>query len=261
MKRLLQSAFLAAALAAPAAPALAQSQWRTLPAIPVAGEEFVLQVFGTGFGLLPPALPQSTTLVEGTIVSLITDLSPFPSAGGPTPSFLASAVAIANVQGDHDAVRITRFAPPTTQDRESLSGFRTLAPRPAATPTFRSLSGNWFAQAENGTGWNIIQGANGNLFAVWFNYRTTAIPEPAAPLWLVAPGGKWVSPTSFRAVLYETRGSTFDVAFDPARFGVRPVGIVTFDFVDANTVDFNAQFALDTFDLIEKQSRIQRQQF
>ena len=252
---------LIAAAGTAAGQALAQTAdaWRRIPTNPIAGEEFVIQVLGPTSGNVP-AFARGTTRVTGNTVVINTDLGAPPAMiPSPAPQYFSTAAVTLPAVDLYTAVRETRDGSVTYV--ETLGTFPVAPPRPAATPLYRTLSGTYFSDDEVGSGVNIIQSATGQLFSAWFTYRPSPT-QPAESLWLTVPTGKWVSTTEFRGVLYETRGTTLDVAFDPARFAARPVGVVTLRFVSATEVDFEAQLSLDaSFELITKQKRLHRTQF
>lgn len=246
--------FLVAALATcGAAQAQKVLQWRTLPQLPVAGEPFVLQTLVNA----APATNDGT--FHATQVLVFENeirLTSFPPPAAPPPGYPTTHLV-------SQAIILNRFDLHLgLLDNEQFAVFNVSPPRPAATPQFRTLSGNWFAPAENGIGLNIIQGAaSGQLFSIYFTYRQGS-GLLAEPQWFSIPGGKWITPTLFQGLLYETVGSTLDVPFNPARFQARPVGTLTLNFASADRVEFDAQFTLDTsFTLIRKQIALVRQAF
>lgn len=244
---------LAALVLSGAAHAQKVLQWRTLPLLPVAGEPFVLQtLINAGPAVNDGSFHATQTLVFENEIRLTTLAPPLtPPPGYPTTHLVTQAITLQ---------RFDRHL--ALADNETFADFNVSPPRPAAAPLHRALSGNWFAPAESGIGLNIIQGAaSGQLFSIYFTYRQSAglLTEPQ---WFSIPGGKWLTPTRFQGLLYETLGTQLDQPFNPARFQARPVGLLTLDFTSADRVEFDAQLTLDTsFTLIRKQVALQRQQF
>lgn len=245
--------FLAAALAfGGAAHAQKVLQWRTLPILPVAGEPFVLQAL---VNAAPATNDGSFHETQVLVFENEIRLTSFPPPLTPPPGYPTTHLV-------SQVITLDRFDRHLgLLDSEQFADFHVNPPRPAATPQFRTLSGNWFAPSENGIGLNIIQGASGQLFSIYFTYRQGA-GFLAEPQWFSIPGGKWITPTTFQGLLYETRGAPLDKAFTTANFKLRPVGTLTLVFASADRVDFDAQLTLDaSFTLIRKQITLQRQSF
>lgn len=245
--------FLVAALAfGSAAQAQKVLQWRMLPPLPVAGEPFVLQ---TLVNAAPATNDGSFHTTQVLVFENEIRLTSFPPPLAPPPGYPTTHLV-------SQAITLNRFDLHLgLLDGEQFAVFNVSPPRPAATPQSRTLSGNWFAPAENGIGLNIIQGPSGILFSIYFTYRQGSglLTEPQ---WFSVPGGKWITPTTFQGLLYETRGAPLDKAFTPANFHVRPVGTVTLVFAGAERVDFDAQLTLEpSFNLIRKQVALVRQAF
>lgn len=246
--------FLVAALASgSAAHAQKVLNWRMLPPLPVAGEPFLLQ---TLVGAAPATNDGSFHATQVLVFENEIRLTTLPPPLTLPPGYPATHLVT-------QAITLSRFDRHLAlADGDQFADFNVSPPRAAATPQFRSLSGNWFTPAENGIGLNIIQGAaSGQLFSIYFTYRQGS-GLLAEPQWFSIPGGKWIAPTVFQGLLYETLGSTLDVPFNTARFQARPVGTLTLTFANADRVDFDAQLTLDTsFNLIRKQVALVRQAF
>jgi len=93
---------------------------------------------------------------------------------------------------------------------------------------------------ESGWGITFTQHSPSNqVEAVWYTYDPrqpdSTTPGNFKPLWLVMPGGTWVSPTEFSGNIYATLGTPFG---QPWGFGANnplPITIVgTFDFKFTN---------------------------
>jgi hypothetical protein len=97
----------------------------------------------------------------------------------------------------------------------------------------RDYSGIYDAgeQGESGWGINLSQGMTGNLFLTWYTYT----PD-GKPLWLVASGGVWNTPTSFTGRVYQTTGSPYGAQYNTANSTIKDVGSITLDFTDTKTI-------------------------
>jgi hypothetical protein len=255
--------FLASVLGCAAA-AVAEDRLAIVPERPVAGEPFVIEHLGESRQSLPYLKQRSTVTVNGLDVTLALDFSgpavsapKFPGPfDPPSKTYLAQQVAVVPAAGTY---RLNRMLP--GGQPEALAALLVDPPRAAATPQWTNLSGNFFAPDENGAGVNVIQGASGQVFAILFTYGFQSFvfsPPGSLPTTYVVSGGKWISPVEFRGVMYETYGTPIGVApYDPARFSLHPVGLMTLRFSDRNAVDLDAQFTSG----IRKQKRLGRQQF
>lgn len=242
-------------------------QWRTMPAAPSAGEPFVVQYDGPGGGQV--SVTGSSAQLQGSSLVLRIDLagSFFATAGFP---IRGSAVAVVPDAGSYMFSMIRAFAVP-----DSPVTLGTIAIGPSvgpAAPAFRNLSGNWFDPAQSGSGFNIVQGDSGQLFAVWLTYAPEDPPtgttgQPGR--WLVMPAGRWISPTEFRGILYDTTGPSISASFDPSLLAVVPVGFADLRFADAQQVEFSAQVGYGTqgtvvmslLPVIDKHATLHRFQF
>jgi len=83
----------------------------------------------------------------------------------------------------------------------------------------------WWNPAESGWGLAITHHGD-NIFAVWYTYG-----EDGRPLWVVLPGGKFTSASTFTGKLYTTTGSPYPGRFDPAATRVEEVGTATIEFL------------------------------
>ncbi|HYC36627.1 MAG TPA: hypothetical protein VEC19_09415 [Usitatibacter sp.] len=101
----------------------------------------------------------------------------------------------------------------------------------AAAPAHRELDGNWFDPAQPGWGVNLVQGDSGALFGVVLNYREFSFSEFAnyPVIWHVVPDGRWITPTIFRGVLYESVGTRINEAATSSH--TSPVGMATLEFL------------------------------
>lgn len=107
----------------------------------------------------------------------------------------------------------------------------------------------WWNPAESGWGISIRQktpagGTRDAMFAIWFTYdprtpdATTAAGTDHVPLWLPMTDGTWVTPTTYSLRVYATKGTPFAPFWNPADFGIQPVGTATLSFSDANNGTF-----------------------
>jgi cytochrome c553 len=108
-------------------------------------------------------------------------------------------------------------------------------PPPTTTPLF-NYTDLWWNPEESGWGFNIIQHASNNIFAVIYTYDA-----PNRPMWYVLPGGTWTSSATFTGKLYRVTGSPANMPF--AGGGVAEVGNATLLFNGANNA--NLTYSVD----------------
>lgn len=126
-----------------------------------------------------------------------------------------------------------------------VQGSVTVSAGVQAVPAFTGLSGNWFDPAGPGRGLNIVQGASGALFVLWLDHGIPPnwdFPAPHSPSWLVMPSGRWITPTTFRGLLYSSRGSPANQRWDPAALTSAPFGFAALTFSNANELSLDADF-------------------
>ncbi|APV51236.1 hypothetical protein BWI17_17050 [Betaproteobacteria bacterium GR16-43] len=256
-----------------AAPAFAAGI-TTLPDHPVAGEPFVITYAGkipaTEYAPLSYSVFGSTYAQLGSKVAFVTDFTnplqrSTKTVTGTTTiadpynygtHFVATLGAGSyGVTRDYAGLRAGSYTPgPETLPDTIVVG----PPRAAATPASTALSGNYYADDEAGSGVNLIQSPNGQVFAAWFLYAARSYSTPAsAPIWYVAPGGKWITPTRFTAILYETQRTAFNRPVDATVALTLPVGTLTLDVVGSTAIDMDATLVTGT----RKQKRLNRLQF
>lgn len=97
---------------------------------------------------------------------------------------------------------------------------------PAIEPAI-NYSDLWWNAAESGWGLSLTQ-HGAALFGAWYAYDAAG-----KPLWVVMPGGKWTTPTTFTAELYTTTGPEPLVTFNPAQVVTTRVGSATLNFATA----------------------------
>lgn len=131
------------------------------------------------------------------------------------------------------------------------------------SPAYRKLSGNWFDPAAPGTGVNLVQNANsGRLFAAWLAYNVTVGYEhPGEPGWLVMSGGRWLTPTRWRGLLYQTIGRGPNFQWEAPRFSIKPLGYMTLEFESADSVRFEATLVHPNSGQFSVTSNLRRFQF
>lgn len=113
----------------------------------------------------------------------------------------------------------------------------TVVPGVAAQPARRDVTGNWFDPAESGWGLNIVQGESGKLFIAWMMYRASGRSH-----WLVVSDGRWITPTTWRGIAYQTHNVPFDAAAVASQLQVTPVGYVEVAFTGPDEASFVGRF-------------------
>jgi hypothetical protein len=131
------------------------------------------------------------------------------------------------------------------------------------------LAGNWFNPVESGWGVNVLESGS-QLFVVWFDQgdpfsdaRSGDVPWSLAKFstWRVLSGGRWISPTTFRGVLYETRDGTYPGG--PSTVArVYAVGHASLTFTPSGEMDFTAvmRYGGDLRE-VSRTNRLRRQEF
>jgi hypothetical protein len=114
----------------------------------------------------------------------------------------------------------------------------------------QNYSDLWWNASESGWGLSVTQ-HDAMIFAAWYIYD-----DAGQPSWVVMPGGRWTTPTTFTGDLYTTSGPDPRAAFDPARVVRTRVGAGTLTFG-------SAERALWSYQLngITGSKQIQRQLF
>lgn len=235
----------------------AQAAFRLYPPNPVQGEEFVLQTFGSignqpvevlaaNFAFAPPRLT-ATHLTTNVNVS-------------PTSRTWASQLVPGLPTGTWQLWLKTNESP----DEIGLGPITIGTGLALQVPRFRGLDANFYDPAESGWGVNMIEGRlRDTLFAIWLDHGNpfTATDVAFAPgTWLVMPNGRWISPTVFRGVLYETEGPSVDREYSNIR--TTPRGYATFTFLSADEVDFQATLGFGPqFREVTRTKRLRRQAF
>ncbi|HQZ44544.1 MAG TPA: hypothetical protein PK042_00440 [Usitatibacteraceae bacterium] len=102
----------------------------------------------------------------------------------------------------------------------------------------------WWNPAESGWGISIRQklpvgGTIDALFAVWYTYDPRATDPASAggsgnvPLWLVMPGGSWLTPTTYAGLMYVLTATPYPQAWNPSLRNMQEIGSFRFEFTDA----------------------------
>lgn len=263
MSRIRREAIALAALLAVAS-TLASAQQsslplRVLPQNPAAGEDFVIQVTGT-----TPSSPvfhlRTTSSVSGSTILLSSELdtNDFSVPG----AYRAGAVVNVPVPGTYQLDMEARSTGPggATYPRRTI-GSVTVGPAitPAA-PQFRGLTGLWWTPAEPGMGVSVTQAESGQLFVVWFTYRPSTANESASRegLWLVLSSGKWISPTDYRGILYEARGTPANRPFAASAGSLFPYGFATLRVPSADRIELQAVADVGISPIVETTKTLQR---
>lgn len=238
------AALLLASLAAAAAP------FEYLPPQPQAGEPFVATaVMGYGARGACPVVTMSASVVGDRI-----DVTEYQGPG---------------YKGHSYGCRLGAVVPGLAAGRY-YSDFRisagsvgngpvvTVVPGSPSQPARRDVTGNWFDPAESGWGLNIVQGESGKLFIAWMMYRPGTTSH-----WLFASDGRWITPTTWRGLLHQTRNVKFGSAASPSQLQVTPVGYVEVAFTGPDEASFVGRFMDETGlePMIGKQARLSRMAF
>ncbi|APV51248.1 hypothetical protein BWI17_17110 [Betaproteobacteria bacterium GR16-43] len=257
------------ALAIASLPIAAAADLRTLPEHPVAGEPFIAMftdrvipggTSSTSYASLP-------TVSAGELTMTVDFSKPLPGTfrgicgAEPCygPTYETRTVVTIPEPGSYQGYFVYTGLPYGTYPlgrQRSPDSVIVGAARPSAAPLRTTLSGNYFAEDENGSGLNLLQSASGQLFVGWFFYQAqrTATFNELAPAWYVSGGGTWISPTRFTTILYETRGTAYNKPFVASDLNVGAVGILTLDVIDANTIDMDVTLVSG----VRKQKRLSR---
>ncbi|QJR14968.1 hypothetical protein [Usitatibacter palustris] len=227
-----------------ASSALAQERpWRFVPADPVVGEDFIVMALGS--------TPTLGAYVDTSSLNFLNGTYQLTAHMGVRSDFSVSDGSWAT--GAMQAAAAGTFPVRFTQTGGGLSGRSyelgtiTIAPTVVAPdPAYRNLSGNWFFPGEDGWGFNLIQSGAGRLSGVWMTYQPVAA-EPTPYMtqrgatygaWYFMPSGRWVTPTHFRGLLYETTGPPVGEAFDRSTVYSVARGMATFTIVSGTELDF-----------------------
>ena len=105
----------------------------------------------------------------------------------------------------------------------------------------RNWSDMWYNTAESGWGLSFTQhDRTSQVYAVWYTYDPRE-PDPAGqfkPLWIVMPGGTWVTPSRITGPVFVLTGSPVAQAWNPASLKLDSVGTFTIQFTDGASGTF-----------------------
>jgi hypothetical protein len=115
----------------------------------------------------------------------------------------------------------------------------------------------WYVPGEEGWGISIRQkvpvGGNENtvdaLFSVWYTYDPRAV-DPASPggtgnvpLWIVMPGGSWITPTRWTGDMYVLYATPYTEPWSTAQRRMTKIGTYRYDFTEPHRATFT--YAID----------------
>jgi len=118
-------------------------------------------------------------------------------------------------------IRLGRLPEGTYQVDDTMF---TVGPRAAGIQA-NDFSDLWWNPSESGWGLNIIEHADGMIFATWFLYASDG-----SPAWYVIPGGSWKDPYTFQGAIYRTSAPAVGPGPWPGGTVVTPVGSATLAF-------------------------------
>ena len=91
-------------------------------------------------------------------------------------------------------------------------------------PTY-DVTDLWWNPPEPGWGLNLIQHPNNVVFGVMYTYDVSR-----RPLWLVMPGGQWLTSLQYEGDLYRVTGPQYiQPSFDPSRVHLEKIGTMRID--------------------------------
>jgi cytochrome c553 len=184
--------------------------------------------------MAPQAHAQSALAGQGLFNTFCVFCHGSPPRGGPdraagNPALIRNAINTIPAMVSFQAVGFT-----DAQLADIAKYIRSLN-LPAAGPAIPAFNYTdlWWTAAESGWGFNIVQHASNNIFAVVYTYEL-----PNRPMWFVMAGGKWTSSTTFTGHLYRVAGAPGSMTFRPGP--VAQVGELVMLFHDANnaTIDY-----------------------
>ncbi len=232
----------------------AQAQLRLLPPDPRASEPFVLQTFGSAGSNTVEVVNTRVDLVGQIVLNVQTS-----TLLTETSKTWVSVVIPGLGTGSYQVLLRTNQI-----GFDIGRGFANVGAAVATpAPQFRGATGNFFNAAESGWGVNIIEGVGGNLFVVWFDHGNPlngAAATAAKAMWMVLPGGRWITPTTFRGILYDTEARGLNQ--DYGNLHATPRGYASLTFLSADEVDFTATVGFGPeFREVSKTKRLRRQVF
>jgi hypothetical protein len=216
------------------------------PSAPVAGQEFTLTISGAT-GCIPVKL--GPVVVNGTRIEVHAQGSNF--CFGAAADYIESVALRVPAAGEYDVTYQFEAGPVG-----SLGKLAVAPPNSAAT-----LDGIWYDPAAPGSGFSVTEGANGNLFVVWFTYRNYRQGQPYTshrdePSWYMVSGGTRVSPTEFRGTLHRTTNLQREQPYSVQALQAEAIGTATLtirgdgklEFTTTNSVTPPLTVVLQKFD-------------
>ena len=110
--------------------------------------------------------------------------------------------------------------------------YSALAPylNPASGPAY-DFTDLWWNPNESGWGLNLIQHANGIIFAIWYTYDASG-----KMTWYHVPTGTWTDSMTYTGTLYAVAGPAFNASsFNASQVKRTPVGTATLKFSSSST--------------------------
>ena len=154
-------------------------------------------------------------------------------------------VGTATFEFDNDSNGVFHFtlaSTPNTRYTHPITRQVFATPLPACATTTGSRASNyqdlwWAAPAGVESGWGInLTHQQDIVFATWFTYG----PD-SKPMWLVGSDVRKVpgQGEKFAGKVYKTKGSAYNVVFDPSKFSIEEVGNMTLTFSGPNAGVFD----------------------
>lgn len=99
----------------------------------------------------------------------------------------------------------------------------------------------WYNTAESGWGLSFTQhDKTHQVYAVWYTYDPRE-PDPAGqfkPLWIVMPGGTWLTPTRISGPVFVLTATPVTQPWNASNLKLDSVGTFTFQFNDSASATF-----------------------
>lgn len=99
----------------------------------------------------------------------------------------------------------------------------------------------WYDTAESGWGLSFTQHRVSNqVYAVWYTYDPRE-PDPSGqfkPLWIVMPGGTWISPTRISGPVFVLTGTPVQQPWAGSNLQLDSAGTFTISFTDSGSGTF-----------------------
>lgn len=199
------------------------------PATPLAGQEFSLTFTGM-VGCIP--LTISSAQVSANRIEIRAQEGNEACFSPPTQYTITHPMVIA-AAGQYDVAYQLSGSPMATL------GKLTVAPASSASAT---LNGIWYDPAAPGSGMSITEGAQGNLFVVWFTFRkpagVTYFSQHTEPSWFMVSDATKVTATEYAGRFYETIGTGREKPYFPYNLQVKDIGTAKLVLVAPDTLQF-----------------------